>query len=130
MNREKFQEIVHDIAGRKLISGYGKKAVWEDVTELELRWRTGGLEGGNCWDGQDRQYAVGGEAEPAFEDFDNLLEKVCPDLSYLRYKKLERLIEIGEERENEYYGNYSIHAVKTLSIDTLWDFLNEHGYGE
>jgi len=128
MTRKEFQEIVHELAGRLLLSGYGKKAKWADLEELSVKWSTGGQSGGNCWDTDDdiRHYPESGEPEPEFEDLDNLLLEVAPQLSFLHYKKLMRLFKINNYRDNDYYGNYTDYATKSIKIDDIWQFLIDH----
>lgn len=130
MNRKKFQEIIDDVLGT-IKSGRGKNAVYTSKPHLEVRWKTGGLSGGSCWDTGDedtRYYSEEGDPEVEFDELDEILERVCPDISYLKFRKLEKLIEHDSATENEYYGNYSIYSIKRLVVEKLWDFLVEHGY--
>ena len=131
MKRQEFQDIVHEVAGEE-VEGWGKNRVKRPKTQLEVKWLTGGQSGGNCWHSYDetRYYSVDGEPEPEFEELDEILEKICPQITYLQYRKLEKLFEYDSEHQNEYYGNYYIYAVKRLSIEALWNFLVEQGYGE
>ena len=116
MTRKGFQKIVDRIAG------YG-----DTVEELENKWQTGGQSGGSCWDdGDTTHYAESGEPEPEFESLDNILLEVAPQLSFLHYKKLSQVIKVDDNRENDYYGNYTDYAIKTITIDDLWDFLVQY----
>lgn len=127
MSRQEFQDSVHEIAGQKLIDcGFGKKAIWEDLKVLEMKWRTGGASGGDCWGGE-AVFCNDGEPIPEFDDFDNLLTEVVPYITFLQYKSLTRLIETDTEHENDYYGNYDVYAVKRIEIEKIWEFLCNHG---
>ena len=125
MTRKEFQDIVHKIAGRQLLGGYGKKEKWADLEELSVKWHTGGQSGGNCWDSSDdsRYYAERGEPEPEFEDLDDLLLEVAPQFSFLHYKKLMKSLKIISNRENDFYGNYDDYVTKSIKVDDIWQFL-------
>ncbi len=72
---------------------------------LLLKWMAGGVGGGNCWKDDDH-YSIPAEPEPPFEDIDIIIEKVCPNLTYLQYKKLiPEIISIDTVTDYEYYGN-------------------------
>lgn len=131
MFRQEFQDIVNDVIGVDK-TGHGKKAVVTNKLNLEVRWCSGGQSGGNCWDDDDstHYYSIDGEPEEDFWELDSILERVCPAITYLQFRKLEKLIEHDSEREDDYYGNYTNYSIKRLSIEKLWDFLVETGYGK
>lgn len=130
MNKQEFQDIVNDVIGT-VKTGRGKKAVYSNKEALEVRWLSGGQTGGNCWDtGESHHYPVDAEPEEEFWELDNILERVSPGITYLQYRKLEKLIEVDSETVNEYYENYCIYSIKRLSVEKLWKFLVEHDYGE
>lgn len=131
MKRKEFQEIVNDVIGT-VKTGRGKKAVYTGKEALEVSWCSGGMTGGSCWDdGNDvRYYPVDASPEEDFYELDEILEKVCPNITYLQFRNLERLITQDSRTEDDYYGNYSVYAIKRLKVDDLWNFLVENGYGE
>jgi len=128
MKRQEFQDIVHEVAGEN-VQGWGKKAQKSPRTQLEVEWRTGGMWGGNCW-GDQPSYSAESDPEPNFDELDTILEKVCPDIPYLQYKKLDAFIKRDSYTQNEYYGNCTHYAVKRLAVEDLWNFLVDLGYGE
>lgn len=91
----------------RLVRRAGKKI--KDISledQIIVKWTTGGVSGGNCWSGSDNLYSTAGEPEPEFRDLDVILEKVCPKITYLEYKKLVYdLATFTSWNENEYYGN-------------------------
>lgn len=102
-----------------------------EITDcLRVSWRSGGIGGGSCWDeGESRHYPIIGDPEPEFEDLDLLLEAICPDVSFLNYKKLmkESLMETGSETEYEYYGNSTTYSYKQIELKKLYDALVKVG---
>lgn len=130
LTRVEFQNMIHDIAGRVHISGgFGTKTKWEDRDVLEVKWVSGGVSGGNCW-GDEANQPVYGEPMPEFDDLDNLLIEIVPDMGILHYKKLIQLITDDESCEYEYYGNSTIYAIKRIKVEDVWRFLCEHGFVE
>jgi hypothetical protein len=128
MNREEFQEIVDEIAGKERI--YSAKLKWNDFryqsrTILTVEWATGGYSGGNCWDDSDPQPYYTGNVEQNLHDLDKILEKVCPTISFLQYKLLCENIKYGTRTEYEYYGNSTTYSTKSISVDDIWSFLVE-----
>jgi len=95
---------------------------------FEITWRTGGISGGSCWDEGDRDphYHVSGDIEPRFTTLDAFLLKVCPNLSFIIYKKIDDLFEIREYSEYEYYGNSTNYVSKSINIKGLYDILVEY----
>ena len=90
---------------------------------LELSWRTGGVTGGSCY-GSVADIPVTGEPEPEFVEFDKLLESICPDITFLQYKRIcSECIKTDSRTENEYYGNSNIYGVKTVNLRELYDVL-------
>jgi hypothetical protein len=97
------------------------------LEELYLynEWCSGGISGGNCW-GDDGHYAAEGESEPEFTDLDNILNEICPNITYLQYKKLiSKVIKEDSYTQHEYYGNSSNYSYKTVLLKDLYDALKE-----
>jgi hypothetical protein len=107
---------------------YKKELTMEDGFYCE--WRCGGVSGGSCWDtGEvDHHHPISGDQES--EDVEKYLEEVlgelCPNLTFLQYKRLTRdLYERGERTDSEYYGNYTEYAFKWVELKKLYDRLVE-----
>jgi hypothetical protein len=113
----------------KLIRRYGKKLKEINLDDcIMMKWSTGGVSGGNCWSGSDNLYSTEGEPEPEFRDLDVILEKVCPKITYLEYKRLVNgLIDYNSWTENEYYGNSTSYGCKKIALRKLWEKLQGMG---
>ena len=93
---------------------------------LKIEWVTGGEQGGSCWDTgeEDPHYPLDAEIEPEFESLDQTLELICPNISFLDYKKVVRGCVDTEDRvDREYYGNYTNYARKQVKLGSLYDTL-------
>jgi hypothetical protein len=91
---------------------------------LRKRWVVGGMSGGSCW-GDDADKPISAHAEPEFVDLDNLLTLICPNISFLQYKSILNIVESKDDRENEYYGNYTEYEVKYISLGSLYNKLKD-----
>lgn len=112
----KFYQLVEGI-----ISKYNIK---DGVVGIE--WRIGGITGGSCW-GDKADRPVDGEPEPEFENLDVILAEICPNISFLQYKRLcQSIIKIGERSSYEYYGNYYDYATKSFAIADLEKYLKDN----
>lgn len=131
LSREEFQDIVHDVAGRELVRGSFSwhNAEWKDRTALTVEWQTGGMSGGNCWGGEPN-WPLDSDPEPGFNELDEILMKICPDIGLLQYRKIEQLIQRTSRHEPDYYGNFTTFGVKSIEIDALWECLIELGLVE
>jgi hypothetical protein len=116
-----FIQKVEEILGRDL---YGS-------VNLKVTWTIGGMAGGSCYDdsSEDRHYAVDTEEEPELEDLDKVLEIVCPQITFLQYKKLIKSVvsRDKEDRDYCYYGNYYDRMSKSVDLSVLEQYLKEEG---
>ena len=97
-----------------------------EVKELVIymRWQTGGVSGGSCWDDSDPQpYTTG--SEPSFKVLDLVLKELYPNVSYLMFKGIEDLINNSETSDWEYYGNCMDFNIKYIVLSELVAYLQE-----
>ena len=92
------------------------------------RYETGGVSGGSCWDDSDPQEYHVSKQDNEFRKLDDLLSDVVPKLSFLEYKKINRLVKHNSEEDTEYYGNCTYYSVEYIMLDVLYDTLTEMGY--
>lgn len=83
----------------------------------------GGGTWGNCWGGSG---TVSGESPVEFKELDNLLEELCPDISFLQYKKLmTNCVKIDEWYEHDYYGGSTINYRYICDLEKLGEYLEK-----
>lgn len=106
--------------------GIFREPAWipSEIKELVIyqRFETGGVTGGSCWDDSSpRGYSV--EERPPFKVLDEVLMKICPDLSYSKFKEIEALINVLGETDWEYYGNCTNYEVRYVVLSELYKLL-------
>lgn len=84
-----------------------------------MRWMTGGIGGGSCWDDSDPQPFISDNENPSFIVLDLVLKELCPKISYLDFRKIDDLIKCDENTEWEYYGNCSEFSIKYIVLSEL-----------
>lgn len=99
-----------------------REQIWGDLQNV--KWVTGGMEGGSCWGDEARP--MGGEDEPEDLYIIALLEKFAPSLTFLQFKRLmadPKLYNRYDRTNREYYGNYTEYAHRDLDLDVLFKSL-------
>ena len=93
----------------------------ETVVECD-KVNTGGKAGGSCWDTDGHNYHSYNTGEvPDTEEIDLILEAVVPQLSFIQYKRIMRLVEVESWSEGDYYGNDDNYARKVLQMGKLYE---------
>lgn len=90
-----------------------------------MRWHTGGVSGGSCWDSSNPQYYKSEKDKPRFEVLDLVLRELKPDISFLDFREIEKLIQSSEKTEYEYYGNYTDFAMEWIVLSDLINLLEK-----
>jgi len=123
MDKETFTEIFNKYASICRAIDKEEKVIYGSVT-------VGGASGGSCWGGIASRYSTGREASEAeVPEFDQLLEEISPEISFLKYKNLMNSISwmTTEECDNDYYGNYTEYGYKYITCDQLFNDLVSAG---
>lgn len=103
----------------------GKTYVWEDGKMRSEKWCTGGTYG-SCW--SDKLSPVSGEQQPDFEKLDELLSEICPNITFLQYKKIMReCVDIEESYESDYYGGGCNYSRYVCDMEKLYVCLENMG---
>jgi hypothetical protein len=96
------------------------------IRDMKLRsssWSMGGTYG-NCWDSE--LGTIDAEPQPEFEAFDELMEKLCPTITFLQYKKISReCCSIDTQGDGDYYGGYSSRSTHVCDLEKLYQLLKE-----
>ncbi len=108
---------------------------WAQQNEIQLvddrylegdEWSTGGT-AGNCWDNTKHQ--IDAETPKKFVELDNLLTRICPNINFLQYKKIDNdCCDIREDGYGDYYGGYVGNARHRCDIEKLYNLLKEFGH--
>ena len=87
---------------------------------ISSEWCLGGVTGNYMGE----TYPAESEPQPDFDELDELLELVCPNITYLQYKKLKRqCVKIVEEERYEYYGSHYTYAHYECDLDIFAEIL-------
>ena len=88
---------------------------------------TGCVRGGSCWDSSDPQEYINNEKMPEFVAVDEVLNKVCPDISHLQYNAIwSEFVKEIDYTDREYYGNRTDYEIKYVSLCDLYAYLIDH----
>lgn len=87
-----------------------------------MRWSLGG-NAGNCWN--DNMYTISADPQPAsFTEFDQLLEKICPQIGFMTYKRISaECTKIETHGESDYYGGSVQYAHFECDMELLYQKL-------
>ena len=98
-----------------------------DIKELVVytRYKTGGTRGYSYHDDSENEEYATPEPANKWEVLDIVLEELCPNISYLQYRKIIKLMHDNDETENEYYGNSTEWKVEYIILSELLDKINE-----
>lgn len=92
---------------------------------IYLRWHTGGVTGGSCWENSRNKTYETSLKEPKFKCLDLVLEELKPKISFLQYREIEDLIHHDDWSEREYYGNCTDWSIKYIILSEL-EYLLRH----
>lgn len=127
---EKVREVV-DIEVTKEYKSVFKKPnhlIFADKYNLYLEnghlcsdsWSGGGTWGDYC----GNSGTIHAEEPCEFTQLDKLLEQVCPNITFLQYKKITNVcVEIQEDYYSDYYGGSQIKYYHTCDLEDLYNFL-------
>lgn len=110
---------------KKLRNDYWSEKLGKDVMVSE-NWGTGGT-WYDCWGNGGK---IGPDKVPeSFKEFDDLLAKYCPDVTFLRYKSIyNNCVTVEEDYESDYYGGTEYFNLYCCDLKKLYEMLTEFGY--
>lgn len=127
MTLQEFKELIRNLG---IYMDFSLDGDYHNKSDLiGIKWSTGGVSGGSCWDegNRDPHYPTSGEPQPNFNSLDLILEVVCPKITYLEHKKLLRNVMITKNYcDNDYYGNYTNYSQIYVEVDNLHKYLVEN----
>jgi len=99
--------------------------------QLSVKWETGGISGGSCWDSSNPQPYSSSEPEGELTILDALLEEINPNITFIQYKNLyNKLINSDTDSVGEYYGNCTDYGIKFIRVKELYEYMDEKGWLE
>lgn len=84
-----------------------------------MRCETGGYRGGGYGNDAKALPYTNNEPEPKFEALDLVLKELKPNITYLEYRGIEKLIHTNRETDQEYYGNSTDYNIKYIVLSDL-----------
>jgi hypothetical protein len=103
---------------------------WKSETDLKTfqgfysePWVIGGRTGGNPWGEADRDSDA--EEPKEINLLDEFLEKYYPNITFLQYKRLMRLIKNLTWTNDEYYGNSSDYKCAYITFEDISEYLSK-----
>ena len=91
-----------------------------------MRWHTGGVSGGSCWDHSNPQPYSSNNKKPKFEVLDLVLKELCPNIYFLQFRDVEKLIQSDSKTEYEYYGNCEEFDIEYVVLSELIELLKQY----
>jgi predicted kinase len=120
---EKYNQTIkmemHEVIKKSEYEAFKEKYNLEDMIK-SYSWSNGGTSG-NCWD--DSMSSFGGDEPQELEDLDNLLESICPSITFLQYKRIKKLASMNIWTDYGYYGGSEQHSQWELDTKALYDEL-------
>lgn len=98
----------------------------EDGKIRSNKWCTGGAHG-NCWN--NGLSPVSAEDPVDFTALDDLLEELCPNITFLHYKKITKAcVDTEHSYVPDYYGGGCSYNNWVCDLKKLYEVLDELGY--
>ena len=89
---------------------------------VSRKWTVGGINGSYTGD----QHAIEPEEPLEFNELDQLLDKMCPNLYYKDYKRInEECVEIENDYVPDYYGGYTSYQYWKCDLEKLYSIIDE-----
>lgn len=121
-----FNVFKHDIFEPNIfdttIKNYGKQDKNGKYVLTSKSWSGGGT-WGDCWGNSG---TIEADADLEFIEFDNLLTKICPNITFLQYKQIyNSCVDKESYYESDYYGGSELRYKYTCNLNTLYNKLIE-----
>lgn len=79
----------------------------------------------NCYGGCSN---ITADEEKDFDEFDSMLTKICPNITFLQYKKLyNEVVSTDESYESDYYGGCVTYRYHVCNLEKVYNKLKEMG---
>lgn len=126
VNKYKIKVTKKEVVKKPNWKVWAQEKGFDDDKLKSSSWCLGGTSG-NCWG--DEKSIISSDPQPiSFTEFDNLLEKICPAIGFLQYKKLyNETVTTEIKGDGDYYGGYVEYANYICNLSKLNEMLIEMG---
>ena len=90
---------------------------------IYCRYESGGVSGGSCWSSNNPKPYVKKSPKDKMRILDLVLKDLKPDITFLEFREIERLIHNNSETEYETYGNHTDFEIEYIVLSDLYKFL-------
>ena len=90
---------------------------------IYCRYESGGVSGGSCWDSSNPQSYTKDAPKDKMKVLDLVLKAVKPDITFLQFREIEKMVHTNSETEYEYYGNSTEFEIEYIVLSELYAFL-------
>lgn len=91
---------------------------------IYCRYESGGVSGGSCWDSSNPQPYTRDAPKDKMKVLDLVLKELKPDITFLQFREIEKLIHTNSETEYEYYGNSTEFEIEYIILSELYSFID------
>lgn len=86
---------------------------------IYCRYASGGRRGGSCWTTSNPQRYERDTPKDKMKVLDLVLKELKPEITFLQFREIEKLIHTNEETELEYYGNSTDFKIEYIILSEL-----------
>lgn len=95
----------------------------ENDTLVSKTWSGGGT-AGSCWN--DDLSTISPDTPLEFVEFDDMLNEICPNITFLQYKTLRnKCTEIVQYESRDYYGGCETYLYHKCDLEKLWGIMKQ-----
>lgn len=84
---------------------------------ISPRWRIGGRDGCEIWGKDSKKSKIKPDDKPVW--LEELLERIYPEIPYLKFRRLERACRQYTFTRDDFYGDYEEYAFEVLKLSDL-----------
>ena len=105
------------------IEPYGCDGIKEHV--VYMRWETGGISGGSCWESSNPMPYNSHKPKPRFVVLTQVIKVLKPDLTFIEYEEIKDMVVSTDKTDWGYYGNSTDYGIEYIKLKELISKLEE-----
>lgn len=88
------------------------------------KWQSAGR-GGSCWDDENtvNEHFDCEKPSDVYDVLDLILKELKPNITFLQYKEIEKLMESNTKMDYGYYGDYTEDTIEWIELLDLYEAL-------